>query len=152
MVNSLLKTINHVEVCFLHKAEDKAMARLSTYDEFSLHTIMPAPGWQAIYFADGAHFLGPVHALALVSRITYEVKTRRIVNSDPSKRPEAALREIVGMEYSLDCGWAVLDEVRNYCGLLPPGSTIQDHEAMGACAHKSLAQPQEKIACTSEDM
>ena len=110
--------------------------RPQTIDQFEIHTIMPAAGWRAVFFDDTAHahFLLPVHALALVSRFTYEVGTKKL-HYGPEERGPDTLREIVGMSYSFGDGWDIIESMINVCGLLPPGKELQDFEYGKGCWH-----------------
>lgn len=109
--------------------------REPTYDCFALHSLISAPGWHAVLVdQEGRHFLIPVHVLALANRRTYSCKDRRLL---PSYRciPEDECREVVGLDYTPDCGFNVCDDAGNYCGLLPPDWTLEDFTRALGCGH-----------------
>lgn len=111
------------------------MAERRTYKRFALKTIMPAQGWQAVYYTDGAHHLGPVYALALAYLRTREVHTGELI-AGRHIGPEDEDWEIVGLDYGPGDGWQVWDEVSNFCGLLPPDMTLEAFcEANISCQH-----------------
>ena len=81
-----------------------------------LHTIMPAPGWQVVYWWPDGHCALPLHALALVER--------------------QGERAIVGLRYDLTYGWEPCDEAEHYCGLLPPEETLTHFYVRRGCRHE----------------
>jgi hypothetical protein len=107
-----------------------------------MHTIMPAPGWQAVWYTPetGAHFATPIHALALVTRRTRACLTADLYPPVSGDLTEEESREIVGVEYHPAEGWTICDDGDNYCGLLVPGSTLAAFETMRACRHEPAAQ------------
>lgn len=115
---------------------------IPTYESFSIHTIMPAGGWRAVYVTDeGVHFLEQLHALALVTRHVRACHSGEelLETPGPGSR-EKEFREVVGMEYSPDNGFAICDETGNFCGLLPPGRSAEEFQEASGCGH---APPQE---------
>lgn len=110
-------------------------SRRQTFDAFIIHTIMPAPGWQAVYHTDaGEHWLAPLHALALVTRYTRERGTQRIIQDVAEERREE-FREVVGMEYSPGDGWNICEDASNCCAMLPPDWTLAQYEDTRNCRH-----------------
>ena len=111
-------------------------ARQYTYETFAVRQIMPADGWSSVYYHDqeGIHFTTPVYALALVTRIRRDAETGEALQSlAPRGWSEAEDWDIVALEYYREGGWTIADGVSNYCGLLPPGETL---EAFAAdCLH-----------------
>jgi hypothetical protein len=107
-----------------------------------MHTIMPAPGWQAVFYAieTGVHFATPVHALALVTRRTRACLTAELYPPASGDETEEESREIVGVEYHPADGWTICDDGDNYCGLLAPAWTLVEFETMRACRHEPVAQ------------
>jgi len=106
-----------------------------TVDSFVIHTIMPAEGWKVVWWNDTqGHWLAPIHALALVTRIVREATTLREVMEVPSAR-QNEFREIVGMEYSPLDGWNICEDDANFCALLAPDWTLAAYEATDNCRH-----------------
>ena len=105
-----------------------------TYETFVIHSIMPADGWQAIYYGTQGHWTDPVRALALVTRRTRECDTGRVLSAHQSITEEE-LREVVGLEYHPSEGFIVCNETGNFCALLPPDWTLADYEASDTCRH-----------------
>ena len=108
-----------------------------TYETFVIHTIMPAPGWQAVYWFDDHHEAMPIHTLALVSRQTRLSPTGELLGQETDDE-----RDIVGLDYTPRDGWSVCDDDGAYCGLLPPGLTLVDFEAQ----HRHALMTQEERA------
>jgi hypothetical protein len=80
-----------------------------------LESLIPAPGWQAVYFDDtGAHFLSPLYILALATLGDEQA--------------------VVGLDYDPVHGFDVCDE-DNFCGLRPPDWTLREYEQAKCCAH-----------------
>lgn len=105
-----------------------------TYDEFELHTLTIVTGWQSVYHdKEGHHFCAPVHALALATRHTLEVRTNR-PRLFPGENP-AFHREVVALSYSPVDGWDICETSKNYCGVLPPHMILADFEAADGCGH-----------------
>jgi hypothetical protein len=116
--------------------------RVPTYETFVIHTIMPALGWQAVYYTceTGLHFVAPIHALALVTRRTRLCLTADLCPPASGDETEEESREIVGIDYHPADGWTICDDDDNYCGLLVPGSTLAEFETMRECRHEPAAQ------------
>ena len=95
--------------------KEALMSDPKTYDCFVLHSLLPAPGWQAVYDVNGTHEVSPIYALALATRRRYYCHTapRELV---PSPYPEDEIREIVGLDYDPSEGFTVWDEISNFCG------------------------------------
>ena len=112
------------------------MAEKQTYDDFLVKQIMPAEGWQSVWYMDedGAHSLLPVYALALAYRVTRECHTSRIVPPGVNV-PQEELWEIVGLIYDPGEPWAVCDTISNFCGLLPPGMPRETFMKGSLCRH-----------------
>jgi hypothetical protein len=73
------------------------MTRPLTYETFVLHTIMPAPGWQVVYYDDhGQHLCAPVDALALVIRRVRACQSSALVDPYDGGTPDEELRAVVG--------------------------------------------------------
>ena len=106
--------------------------RRHTYETFLLHSLLPAPGWQVVYWMEEQHVAWPVHALALVTRYLRDVYTQAQIQ-EYAQELEEDRRTIVGLEYNPSDGWTICDESGNYCGLLPPDWTMTDFEPH--CAH-----------------
>ena len=101
------------------------MAEIETYNTYIVKQIMPADGWQAVYYDDEhGHFLCPVHALALAYTITRGRPSGRVAHPQTSLTPKE-LWEIVGVSYSPGDAWTVCNESYNYCGLLTPGMNLE---------------------------
>jgi hypothetical protein len=109
-------------------------ARPPTYQTFVLHSIMPAEGWQAIYYSDGGHWSVPLSALALVTRRTRDCDSGRVL-SPRTPVEEGEHREVVGLDFHPTDGFHICDETGNFCALLPPGWTLADYEADDPCHH-----------------
>ena len=109
------------------------MALGKTYTSYSVKNIMPAIGWQAVYWVDGVHEVTPIHALALAQHIEYESHWKVVRPSIPEEMTWC----IVGVSYSSGDGWGVCDEAANYCGLIPPGETLETFE----CIHHKKKEP-----------
>ena len=108
--------------------------RRPTYETYVLHTIMPAPGWQAVYVAqDHTHFLIPLAALALVTIRTRDATTGKRLPA-PDGEPEDERRDVRGMTYNPVDGFTLEGE-GNFCGLLPPGMSLADFAQYGSCRH-----------------
>ena len=101
--------------------------RRATYTTYLIHTIMPAPGWQGVWWIEEEHESLPIYALALVTCQAREVSTNQVVHAYADELEEDR-RLIVGMDYNPSDGWNVCEEDGNYCGLLPPGWTLADFE------------------------
>jgi hypothetical protein len=107
--------------------------RDKSYLVFVLEQIIPAPpGWQAVYFVDGAHVCVEVPLFALVERRIY-----RAGRECPEDYAAEELREVVGMVYAYadTSGFYVAEELahnyygedgtpQRYCGLLPASSGL----------------------------
>ena len=112
------------------------MAEIHTYDSFIVKQIMPAAGWQVVYYLDEdqAHIVQPVYALALAFRVTRECyPSLRVVPQGPS--PQEEQWEVVGLDYSPGEPWTVCDTIGNYCGLLPPGMPLATFMETSMCRH-----------------
>lgn len=106
--------------------------RVPTYELFEIHTIMPAPGWQCVYHDEaGAHIHWALAALALVTRRTFVCQTGE--ECEDTLAPQECTREVVGLDYHPDDGFDVCDIVRNFCGLMEPGMTLEAYERARAC-------------------
>jgi hypothetical protein len=107
-----------------------------TYNQWAVQTIMPAPGWRAVYYDrdTGKHWLSDLHALALAYRRTYECHTGVLIEPRISKSEDETW-EIVGLEYEPKGIWGVCDDARNFCSLLPPGMTLEEFEEQCGCHH-----------------
>lgn len=103
-----------------------------TYTTYLLHTIMPAPGWQVVYWQQDHHDVAPLHALALTTRHERDCRTNRIEETYWGEIAEDR-RTLVGLEYNPSDGWEVVDQMLNYCGLLPPDWTLAQFEACRGC-------------------
>jgi hypothetical protein len=99
-----------------------------TVDHFILKDIRPIENWQAVYYGEGTHQLGPVYALALAYRRTRDTHTGAIVPPRVAAS-EDELWEIVGLYYDPGEGWIVWDERSSCCGLLPPDMSLAEFEA-----------------------
>lgn len=101
-----------------------------TYRTFVIHQILPPLGWQAVFVEDGAHVASPVALLALVTRRQRLVRTRAPVEAvyATGAETEEEGREVVALHYCArgDTGFNPCDELDNYCGLLPPETTLSD--------------------------
>jgi hypothetical protein len=107
-----------------------------------LQSLLPSVGWQSVFFdaEAGEHLLGPVHALALGQRRTYDAHTWRLVRA-PCPGPPDEFWEVFGVAYEPSEGrFAVCDESSNFCGLLPPGMTLSAFAAVSGC-HPPQTQP-----------
>jgi hypothetical protein len=87
-----------------------------TYTCYAVQSLVPAAGWQAVYWMDTAHEACEVHLLAHVHQRTYKLRTR---DRMPSEYPDDELWDISGMVYlnPLD-GWSLCIDDSNYCGLM----------------------------------
>lgn len=109
-----------------------------TYETFELHSLTAVQGWQAVFWGEtNGHFTMPIYALAIATRHTrFGAGTWRSGEEVPwSKRLGSDYREIVGLEYTISDGWHICEETGNYCGLLPPGATLEDFERDAGCRH-----------------
>jgi hypothetical protein len=102
-----------------------------TYERYIVHTIMPATGWQTVYHDHdtGQHVLLPLHVLALAHLVEHDARTQAVVQAaDPEQW------RIVGLQYLTGDGcWDVCEDDSEYCGLLPPGETLEQYEAWREC-------------------
>jgi hypothetical protein len=121
------------------------MSEKRTYDSFALTTIMPAPGWHAVYWLEeGSHLVEPLAALALGRRITREcAPSYKLVPSYASSVEEDW--EIVGLTYDPGDHWTVCDAIGNYCGLLPPGWTLERFAEVSLCRYHHAAAPRNLV-------
>ena len=123
---------------------DKAPARVKrtpvpTYDRWVLTSLVPAMGWQSVFYDDdGTHQLPPVHALALGHRRRYAAHTGQVVRA-AWLGPDDEAWEIVALAYDVADGWTVLDEASNFCGLLPPSMTLDAFEQGSLCCWQHAA-------------
>lgn len=110
------------------------MAETQTFDSFIVQQIMPAAGWQAVWYLaeDQAHLVESLSALALAYRVTRECHTRRLI---PSPYPQEEMWEVVGLVYAPGEPWTVCDAIGNYCGLLPPGMPLATFMQSSLCRH-----------------
>jgi hypothetical protein len=113
------------------------MTEIQTYDSFIVKQIMPSQGWQAVYYIeeDRDHSLSPVYALALAYRVTRECYPSGRVVSPAETVSQKERWEIVGLEYDPGEPWTVCDTVANFCGLLPPGMTLETFMERSFCRH-----------------
>jgi hypothetical protein len=117
--------------------------RRQTFDRWVLLSLMPAPGWHAIYAAPGGgHFTTPLGALALAERRIRYCDTGERLREDPTC-PDEELREVVGLAYDPGGLWEVCEEASNYCGLLPPSLTLEDFIAAVPMCQAHAVKPQE---------
>jgi hypothetical protein len=118
---------------------DRLTARpLQTFDRFELRSLLAAPGWQVVYYDAPAHFTQELHALALAYRVTRECHTAQVVRQ-AWRGPKEEDLELVGLTYSPDVGWSVVEDAANYCGLLPPGLALEVFEAVSPCRYAHAA-------------
>ena len=115
--------------------------KVPTFTRYALKTIMPAVGWQSVWELEGAHTLEPVHALALATRRLCHAETGQLI---PDRLVESEDEDwyIVGLDYHPIDGWNVVDGVDGEtlcCGLLPPGMTLAEFEAMRDCLNSHRA-------------
>lgn len=109
-----------------------------TYDRYVLHSLMPATGWEGVWYsAEQGHWTTPIHALALATERTYDAKTWEQV-MDRSALPEEEYRILVALEYTPSGGWDVCESHESYCGLLPPGWTLDEFNQCAGCAHAAI--------------
>jgi hypothetical protein len=99
------------------------MPKPVTDTRYVVQSLLPAAGWHAVYWYDNAHVVWPVHCLAHVHQRTYKLRTR---DRMPSAYPDDELWDISGMVYlnPID-GWSLCIDDSNYCGLMPPGMTLE---------------------------
>lgn len=94
-----------------------------TYTVYVLEQIIPAPpGWQAAFWdaTTQTHVFDAVSLFALVTPRRYLAGTTCAAPSHASP-PADELREVVGLPYYPDEGFAIPNECDNYCGLVAPG-------------------------------
>src|SRR5688500_1619789 len=99
------------------------MSTPPTYTHYVVQSLLPAVGWQAVYWVDTGHDAWPVHALALVYECTYNARTNARMPSPFG--PAEEQWDIAGLVYSTVDSWNVCTGDSNYCGLLPPGTTLE---------------------------
>ncbi len=114
------------------------MAERSSWYSFILKTIMPSEGWQAV-FVDNTqlrqHVVHQVHALALAYRI---LRWKDQIIEPPE--PKEDDWKIVGLIYMPKHGWLVCDKEDNFCGLLPPGMTLDEFQSEARCRYQHPRQ------------
>ena|SRR5215471_14690578 len=112
-----------------------------TYTRRSITEIMPADGWRYVCWDwdTQTHEVEKLHALGLGFGTDY---TRNSHQKLPRERHRTPLEdwEIYGLRYSLDGTWDIVEMFANFCGLLPPETTLDEFESHGMCenAHRSF--------------
>jgi hypothetical protein len=106
----------------------------TTYCHRALRQIVMVEGWQAVYWYDDGHHASPICALGLGYSVEHDRQSRQPI-LDQYMTPEEEW-EIFGLEYSLTDNWNICQESSNFCGLLPPGSTLEAWEEHGSCENR----------------
>lgn len=106
-----------------------------SYTSYVLVQIMPAlPGWRAAYWTGTEHIFGEVPLFAIVEPRMYPCHGCEPPGYKGGPLPDVAppeeMRFVTGLEFYSDEGFAIVNEVDNYCGLFPPG------DAELPCHHK----------------
>jgi hypothetical protein len=99
-----------------------------------------------VFWDQGAHLVTPLHLLGLGYRRRYAAQSGRRLR-EAWREPEEERWEIVGLDFDVNEGWAVCEQAANYCGLLPPGWTLKEFEALSPCraAHTTPLTPEERF-------
>lgn len=109
--------------------------KIKTYIAHIVKQIMPAQGWMAVYYEHGAHTTYPVHALALAYPREYEEGTQRpILKNEQAEEDWRVVGLLCEME-DMEGRFQVCDDQIGYCGLIPPGETLEAFEECHACDH-----------------
>ena len=117
-----------------------------TYDRWVLTSLVPATGWQAVFYDDEGHLVTPVHVLALGYRRRYDAHTAKAVRT-AWLGPEDEAWEILALSYDVADGWILSEEASNFCGLLAPGVALEDFEQGSLCRYQH--EPQRQVAPAS---
>jgi hypothetical protein len=112
---------------------------IATYERFELHAFQVVQGWQAVYWDADRHLTADVHALAAVHRVVRNAHTGAVVPQTWRGAPSEDW-EVVALSYHPADGWTIVEEVSNFCGLIPPGQTLEAFEACSLC-HLHHAAP-----------
>lgn len=94
-----------------------------TFMNYVLQSLLPAEGWQAVYYEAGTHTATPLHALALGYTRTRYMATGIPVDPRGTGDDEEYF-ELVGLIYAPNGHWHICEKDDNYCRLLAPEMTL----------------------------
>ena len=105
------------------------MRETETYEHWQIKQVLPGAGWQVVNHNEtGAHWTEPLFWLAWAERYQRAVRTGHVIY-----RSGPVIWNIVGLSYDTVQGPLIVNGLSHFCGLLPPGKTLEEYMEQPPC-------------------